>query len=82
MNASFPILREQSYEDMLEQRIEDSRLRAGASLAHFAAEYEARTGKPFRDPEPTPEEIAVAMKRADDAVRSLIGELVGQRGEV
>jgi hypothetical protein len=49
--------------------------RAQNSLARFIAEYEARTGKPFRDPEPTPEQVAQARCRADNAMRGLIGLL-------
>jgi hypothetical protein len=49
--------------------------RAQNSLARFIADYEARTGKPFRDPEPTPEQVGQARRRADNAMRGLIGLL-------
>jgi hypothetical protein len=78
MNAhAFPI-RAQSYDDLRDQRIEESRERAAASLARTIAAYEAATGKPFRDPQPTAEQIAQARQRADDAVRGLISGLVGE----
>jgi hypothetical protein len=42
-----------------------------AALEEFIADYEARTGKPFRDPEPTPEELEKARAKVEDAMRGL-----------
>src|SRR5690606_28227509 len=55
---------------------------AGMSALEAAiARWEAMTGKPFRDPEPTTEEIEQARARADEAMMGSVWCFLAQEGE-
>lgn len=51
-----------------------------SALEAAIARWEAMTGKPFRDPEPTAEEIEQARARADEAMMGPVWCFLAEEG--